>query len=289
MAFPPEFLDDLRQRISLADVVGRRVKLTRRGREHSGLCPFHKEKTPSFTLNEEKGFYHCFGCGAHGDVIGFVMRSEGLSFPESIEKLAAEAGVSVPQSSPEERQRAKRAATLHDVMERAAKWYEAQLATGPGRRARDYLVNRGLKDETIARFRLGFAPDANAALKTALLKENVPEALLIESGVIAQPDEQGRESYDRFRDRVMFPITDPRGRVIAFGGRALGEARAKYLNSPETPLFHKGELVFGLDLAANAVRSTHQLLIVEGYTDVMACHLAGITTAVATCGTSFVT
>jgi DNA primase len=286
MAFPPEFLDDLRQRISLADVVGRSVKLTRRGREHSGLCPFHKEKTPSFTLNEEKGFYHCFGCGAHGDVIGFVMRSEGLSFPETVEKLAAEAGVPVPQSSPEERQRAKRAATLHDVMERTAKWYEAQLATGAGRRARDYLAQRGLKDETIARFRLGFAPDANAALKTALLKENIPEALLIESGVIAQPEEQGRESYDRFRDRVMFPITDPRGRVIAFGGRALGEARAKYLNSPETPLFHKGRVLFGLAQAREAAHNRNRVLVVEGYMDAIALAEAGFAEVVAPLGTA---
>ncbi len=286
MAFPPEFLDDLRQRLSLADIVGRCVKLTRRGREHSGLCPFHKEKTPSFTLSEEKGFYHCFGCGAHGDVIGFVMRSEGLSFPESVEKLAAEAGIPVPQSSPEERQRAKRAATLHDVMERAAKWYEAQLAAGTGRRARDYLSGRGLKDETIARFRLGFAPDANAALKTALLKENVPEPLLVESGLIAQPEDSGRETYDRFRDRVMFPITDPRGRVIAFGGRALGEAHAKYLNSPDTPLFHKGRVLFGLAQAREAARNKGRVLVVEGYMDAIALAEAGFPEVVAPLGTA---
>ena len=286
MAFPPEFLDDLRQRLSLADIVGRRVKLTRRGREHSGLCPFHKEKTPSFTLNEEKGFYHCFGCGAHGDVLGFVMRTEGLSFPETVEKLAAEAGIPVPQSSPEERQRAKRAATLHDAMERAAKWYEAQLAAGSGRRARDYLAGRGLKDETIARFRLGFAPDANAALKTALLKDGLPEALLIEAGLIAKPDDSARESYDRFRDRVMFPITDARGRVIAFGGRALGEARAKYLNSPDTPLFHKGQVLFGLAQAREAAHAKGRILVVEGYMDAIALAETGFPEVVAPLGTA---
>jgi DNA primase len=285
MAFPPEFLDELRQRLALADIVGRRVKLTRRGREHSGLCPFHKEKSPSFTVSEDKGFYHCFGCGAHGDVIGFVMRSEGLSFPETVERLAGEVGIAVPQSSPEERQRAKRAATLHDVMERAALWFEAQLAAGSGRRARDYLAGRGLKDETIARFRLGFAPDNRSALKTALLKDEIPEALLVEAGLVGTPEDE-RETYDRFRDRVMFPITDPRGRVIAFGGRALGEARAKYLNSPDTPLFHKGRILFGLAQAREPAREKGRVLVVEGYMDAIALAEAGFAETVAPLGTA---
>jgi DNA primase len=286
MAFPPEFLDELRARLPIADTVGRRVKLTRRGREHVGLCPFHKEKSPSFTVSDDKGFYHCFGCGAHGDVIGFVMRTEGLSFPETIEKLAGEAGIPVPQSSPEERQRAKRQATLHDVMERAASWYEAQLRSAPGTRARDYLAGRGLKEETIARFRLGFAPDTRASLKSALLKEGIEEPLLIEAGLIGKPEDGGRDSYDRFRDRVIFPITDPRGRVIAFGGRALGEAHAKYLNSPDTPLFHKGRVLFGLAQAREAARSAGQVLVVEGYMDAIALAEAGFPEVVAPLGTA---
>ncbi|MDZ4736716.1 MAG: DNA primase [Rhodospirillaceae bacterium] len=285
MAFPPEFLDDLRARLPIADVVARRVKLTRRGREHVGLCPFHKEKSPSFTVSDDKGFYHCFGCGAHGDVIGFVMRTEGLSFPETIEKLAGEASVPVPQSSPEERQRAKRQSTLHDVMERAALWYEAQLRSAPGSRAHDYLTGRGLKAETIARFRLGFAPDARSQLKSALLKEGIEESLLIEAGLLARR-EDGGDTYDRFRDRVIFPITDPRGRVIAFGGRALGEAHAKYLNSPDTPLFHKGRVLFGLAQAREPARSNNRVLVVEGYMDAIALAEAGFPEVVAPLGTA---
>ena len=290
MAFAPQFLDDIRSRVALSDVVARRVKLIRRGREHSGLCPFHNEKTPSFTVNDDKAFFHCFGCGAHGDVIGFVMRTEGLSFPEAVEKLAGEAGLQVPVASPEERQRAKAQETLHTVNEAACVWFEKQLRGAAGRHALDYLKGRGLSDETIARFRLGFAPDGRDALKAALTKQGISEALLLESGLIGRPaasdDRGGRATYDRFRGRVMFPIADRGGRVIAFGGRIMGDGQPKYLNSPDTPLFNKGRVLYGLAAAREAIHKTQEAIVVEGYMDVIALHQADIRTAVAPLGTA---
>ncbi len=285
MAFTPDFLDELRSRLSLADIVGRKVKLTRRGRELTGLCPFHNEKTPSFTLNEEKGFYHCFGCGAHGDAVGFVMRAEGLAFPEAVEKLAEQAGLPVPQSSPEERGRAERQATLLTALEAAAAWFEKQLVGPGGRTALDYLKRRGLDEQTIARFRLGFAPDSRGALKAALGGAGLPEELLIEAGLLIRP-EGGGPSYDRFRGRVMFPIGDRRGRAIAFGGRILGEGEPKYLNSPETPLFHKGRVLYGLAQATRPARESGELIVTEGYMDVIALSQAGFGQAVAPLGTA---
>ena len=285
MAFPSQFLDELRARASLPEVIGRKVKLTRRGREHVGLCPFHNEKTPSFTVNEDKGFFHCFGCGAHGDVIGFVMRESGMSFPETVERLAAEAGLAVPVSSPEERARAEQAKSLYDVVEAAAAWFEGQLAGRAGQRAREYLSGRGLTDETIARFRLGWAPDSRQALKTALIARGFKEAELVEAGLARKP-EDGRESYDTLRGRVVFPILDRRGRVIAFGGRALGDGQPKYLNSPDTPLFHKGQVLYGLSHALEGARKTGELIVTEGYMDVIALHQAGFETAVAPLGTA---
>jgi len=285
MAFAPQFLDDIRSRVTLSDVIARRVKLIRRGREHTGLCPFHNEKTPSFTVNDDKGFFHCFGCGAHGDVIGFVMRTEGLSFPEAVERLAGEAGLQVPVASPEERHRAKARETLHTVNEAACAWFERQLRGPAGRHALDYLKGRGLGDDTIARFRLGFAPDGRDALKAALVKSGVNEALLLEAGLIGRPDD-GRATYDRFRGRVMFPIADRAGRVIAFGGRILGDGQPKYLNSPDTPLFNKGHVLYGLAAAREAIHKAQEAIVVEGYMDVIALHQAGIRTAVAPLGTA---
>ncbi|MGH6961435.1 MAG: DNA primase, partial [Dongiaceae bacterium] len=229
MAIPPQFVEELRNRLSIATIVGRRVRLQKRGRDHLGLCPYHSEKTPSFTVSEEKGFFHCFGCGAHGDVVGFVMRSESLSFPEAVERLAREAGMSVPVSSPEERERAERQATLHGVLEAATAWYEAQLRAPAGRPGSEYLKRRGLQDETIDRFRLGYAPDNRSGVKDALAEAGFSEALMLEAGLIIKPDD-GRPTYDRFRGRVMFPIADRRGRVIAFGGRILEAGEPKYLN-----------------------------------------------------------
>src|SRR5690349_15871261 len=223
MSFTPQFLDELRQRLSLVQVISRKVKLTRRGREQTGLCPFHAEKSPSFTVSDDKGFFHCFGCGAHGDVIGFVMRSEGLSFPETVERLAREAGLPLPVSSPEERQRAERQATLVTAMETAAAWYEQQLASPAGRGALDYLRRRGLADATIARFRLGYAPEGRTALRDALARAGIPIELALEAGLVGKGEDG--TFFDRMRGRVIFPIADRRGRVIAFGGRILGDGQ----------------------------------------------------------------
>ncbi|MFI5022755.1 MAG: DNA primase [Alphaproteobacteria bacterium] len=280
----PQFLDELRARVGLVDAISRRVKLQRKGREHLGLCPFHNEKTPSFTVNEEKGFFHCFGCGAHGDVIGFVMRSEHLSFPEAIERLAAQAGLAVPQSSPQERARAEKLKTLGSALEAASTFYEKQLAGSSGRAALDYLHRRGLDETTIARFRLGWAPERNA-LKSHLLKEGYPETLLLEAGLIARSEERN-ESYDYFRARVIFPIADARGRIVAFGARTLGEATPKYINSREGELFHKGKMLYGLAHARRGAAESGRLVVVEGYMDVIALHQAGFNDAVAPLGTA---
>src|SRR5215470_7696578 len=285
MSIPPEFVDELRGRLSIASVIGGRVRLQKRGRDHLGLCPFHKEKTPSFTVSEEKGFFHCFGCGAHGDVVGFVMRSDNLSFPEAVERLARDAGMQVPASTPEERQREERRATLHGVLEAAAAWFEAQLRAGVGRPGLEYFKRRGLQDETIARFRLGYAPDSRTALRDALSKAGFGEALMLEAGLIIRP-EDGRGAYDRFRGRVMFPIADRRGRVIAFGGRILDQGEPKYLNSPETPLFHKGRTLYGQAQAARAARESGEIVVCEGYMDVIALAEAGFAGAVAPLGTA---
>ncbi len=284
MAFPPRFLDELRQRVSLAEIVGRRVKLVRRGREYIGLCPFHKEKTPSFSVVEDKGFYHCFGCGAHGDVIGFVMQTENLSFPEAVEQLARQAGLDVPQESREERERAARQATLQGAVDAACVYFEQMLYGPDGRAARAYLERRGLDEATIRRFRLGYAPDGRDHLKRALAKE-FPEPLLIEAGLLRKP-EGGGETYDYFRDRVIFPIGDRRGRIIAFGGRVMGDGQPKYLNSPDTPLFQKGRVLYGWALARAAAAKEPSAIVVEGYMDVIALHRAGFATAVAPLGTA---
>jgi DNA primase len=285
MAFSPDFLDEIRLRLPLSGVVGRRVKLVRRGREHSGLCPFHNEKTPSFTVSDDKGFFHCFGCGKHGDVIGFVMDSEGLSFPEAVERLAGEAGLEVPRASPEEQARAARRAGLVEVLEAATRWFEANLASPQGARARDYLDGRGLAPETVKAFRLGFAPAERGRLTQALKAQGIGRDQLIEGGLV-KPPEDGGEPRDYFFDRIIFPIRDRKGRVIAFGGRALGDSPAKYLNSPETPLFHKGRVLYNLDKARKAAHDNHELVVVEGYMDVIALAQAGFPAAVAPLGTA---
>ncbi|MCH8862864.1 MAG: DNA primase [Proteobacteria bacterium] len=320
MAFSEQFLEELRARAGLADVISRRVKLARKGREHLGLCPFHKEKTPSFTVNEEKGFYHCFGCGAHGSVFDFVMETDGLTFPEAVEKLAGEAGLEVPRATPEDRERQKQRQTLFDVTEKACLFFERRLRMPEGKKALDYLKRRGLGDDVIKRFRLGFAPDGRGVLKTALAKDGIPENLMVGAGLIIQPEDQEartgpggsgdtpgpeartgtqkpkRETYDRFRGRVMFPITDPRDRVIAFGGRVLESppagpetdksAAPKYLNSPETALFQKGRVLYGQKLASGPARKAGIVIVTEGYTDVIALHRAGFEYAVAPLGTA---
>ena len=288
MAFPPGFLDELRARIPLGSLVGRHVRLIRRGRELAGLCPFHHEKTPSFYVVEDKGFFHCFGCGAHGDAVGYLMRAENLDFIEAIERLAAEAGLAVPQQTPQERERAQRQKTLLEALAAAANFYEARLWSPAGTRAREYLAARGLDEETIRRFRLGWAPEDRQALRRALGGE-FPEPLLLESGLLRQP-ETG-EPYDYFRGRVLFPIGDRAGRVIAFGGRTMGDDQPKYLNSPDTPLFEKGRVLYAWAAArANLARGEGgeppPVIVVEGYMDVIALHRAGFGTAVAPLGTA---
>jgi len=291
MAFPPGFLDELRNRISLSGLIGRSVKLVRRGREYAGLCPFHHEKTPSFYVVEDKSFFHCFGCGAHGDAIGFVMRSDNLDFIEAIEKLAGEAGLAVPHSTPQERERAQQQKTLLGALEAAAAFYEACLTSLGGARARNYLAERGLDAETIRRFRLGWAPDDRQALRRSLSRD-FPESLLIEAGLLRRPSiAVAAEPIDYFRGRVMFPIGDRSGRVIAFGGRVIGDGQPKYLNSPESALFEKGRVLYGwaaarAGLSREASFAGPGVIVTEGYMDVIALHRAGFPTAVAPLGTA---
>ena len=263
MAIPEHFLAELRSRIGLVDLVGRRVKLIKRGREHTGLCPFHSEKTPSFTVNEGKGFYHCFGCSAHGGAIDFVINTEGLSFPEAVERLAGEAGLEVPRFAPRDQAAEARRKSLYDVTQIAADWFEGQLHGMAGVGARDYVQGRGLTPASTGRFHLGYAPEQRDLMKRNLLSRGIEEAQLIEAGLLIVP-EDGGDSYDRFRNRLMFPITDSRDRIVAFGGRALGTQRAKYLNSPETPIFHKGDLLYNLATARGPARDDDRLIVVEG-------------------------
>lgn len=293
MAFPPGFLDELRARIRLSDVVSRRVRLQKRGREFTGLCPFHNEKTPSFTVNDDKGFYHCFGCGAHGDAIDFEREQSGLSFREAVERLAADVGLAVPAPDPRAREREEARRGLADVVEIACQWFEERLRGPEGAPARAYLERRGLDQATIRRFRLGYAPDARDALIKAFSQgkggDSARDAIdidqLIAAGLAKRPDD-GRAPFDYFRGRVMFPITDRRGRVIAFGGRVLGDGEPKYLNSPDTPLFEKGRVLFGWHVAREAARSAGTVLVTEGYMDVIALAQAGFDHAVAPLGTA---
>src|SRR5438552_9851151 len=273
MAFPPGFLDELRARVPLGSLVARRVKLIRRGRELGGLCPFHNEKTPSFYVVEDKGFFHCFGCGAHGDAIGFVMRADNLDFIEAVERLAGDAGIAVPQQTPQERERAQRQKTLLEALAAAADFYETQLWSRGGSRGLEYLTARGLDEETIRRFRLGWASDDRQALRRAL-SADFPEALLREAGLLRVPDDGGAP-YDYFRGRVIFPIGDRAGRVIAFGARTLGDDQPKYLNSPDTPVFEKGRVLYAwAEARANLGRGADARPVIgtEGYMDVIALH-----------------
>ncbi len=286
MALPRSFLDDVLARTTLSEVVRPHVRLTRRGREYLGLCPFHGEKTPSFTVNDAKGFYHCFGCGAHGNAFDFEMALGSLSFPEAVEKLATAAGLTMPRPDPESRARARRDQDLVAVCEAAAAWFRQQLPLAPGAAARHYLAERGVRPETVEAFGLGWAPESRGALRDALGREGFTEDALVTAGLLIRPEGEGRP-YDRFRGRVIFPIHDPRGRVVAFGGRRLGDGPGpKYLNSPETPLFHKGTTLYGLSRARAGVRERARVVVVEGYMDVIALTQAGVTGAVAPLGTA---
>lgn len=291
MRFPPSFLEDVRSRVSISSVVGRRLSWDRRksnpGKgDYWACCPFHGEKTASFHVEDKKGRYHCFGCKVSGDIFTFLVEKEGLAFPEAVERLAAEAGLALPQLSGADVKREEERASLYDVMEIAAKFFEAELQSARGARARGYLSDRQLSPAIQKEFRMGYAPDDRSALRSHLADKNVTVAQMVEAGLVAAGDDIP-VAYDRFRDRVMFPIRDPRGKVIAFGGRALSaEALAKYLNSPETPLFHKGKVLYNIDKARAAAHERGSIIAVEGYVDVIAMHRAGLTHAVAPLGTA---
>lgn len=282
MTLTPQWLDELRARTLLSALIGRTVKITKAGREFRACCPFHNEKTPSFYINDEKGFYHCFGCSAHGDAIRWMTDQRGLPFMDAVKELAQAAGMEVPAADPRAVERAERANSLYDVMTAASDWFIQQLQGIEGAGARTYLEKRGIRPETIKTFGIGFAPDSKSKLKAAL--KQFGEDRLIESGLLISVDE--KEPYDRFRGRIMIPIRDPRGRVIAFGGRILSTGEPKYLNSPDTPLFDKGRTLYNLDIAASASRKTGRIIVVEGYLDVIALAQAGIGDVVAPLGTA---
>lgn len=299
MSFPGHFLDELRTRLSITDVVGRRVSWDRaksnaRRKDYWACCPFHSEKSPSFHVDENKGFYHCFGCGAHGDIIGFVKDMDNLSFIETVERLAADAGLQMPERTPQMREAEQKRAGLVDVMEMASAFFEKALMQSSGQAARQYLDGRNLSQKTWATFRLGFAPNHASALSDHLMEHGVKPDQLVEAGLSLEADRGGLR--DRFRGRIIFPIMDAQSRVIAFGGRAMSPgAKAKYLNSPETPLFHKGRTLYNIAsarrAAADLARSdnVHNLpgvVVAEGYMDVIALSVAGITQSVAPLGTA---
>ena len=283
MSLSPQFLDELRARTSLSGVVGRTVKLQKAGREFKACCPFHNEKTPSFYVNDEKGFWHCFGCGVHGDAIRWLTDARGLPFMDAVKELAEAAGMEVPAADPRSQEKAERATGLYEVMEAAQRWFEEQLGGIEGAEARAYLEKRGISDATRRRFGFGFAPDARGKLKAAL--KGFGNERLVEAGLLIQPEGE-REPYDRFRGRLTYPIRDRRGRTIAFSARILGAGEPKYLNSPDTPLFDKGRTLFNIDKAAAASRQANRVVVVEGQMDVIALDQAGIQEAVAPLGTA---
>lgn len=276
---PKSFIQDLLNRLDIVDVIERYLPLKKAGTNFVACCPFHNEKSPSFTVSQSKQFYHCFGCGAHGTAIGFVMEHTGMGFVEAVEDLAKSIGVTVPQEASNVPQH-KVAPDLYDLMQTATRYYREQLKKNP--RAIDYLKGRGLSGEVAARFGIGYAPDDWQNLKAAV--PNYQDASLVETGLVIAGEEGKR--YDRFRDRIMFPIVNVRGQVIGFGGRVLDKGEPKYLNSPETPLFEKGHELYGLYQAQKAIRAHQRVIVVEGYMDVVALAQNGVEYAVATLGTA---
>ncbi len=286
MRYSPSLLDDIRARLPVSSVVGRTVALKRQGREWAGLSPFKSERTPSFFVNDQKGFFHCFASGEHGDIFGFLMKTEGVPFPEAVERLAAEAGVQLPKPTPEAARADDARDKLLAIMEEATRFFEGNLAGPRGRETREYLAKRGVTPEEAKRFRMGYAPDSRAALKEYLQARGATVQAMIETGLLAAGDDIPTP-YDRFRGRLIIPITDLRDKVIAFGGRALApDAKPKYLNSPETPLFHKGGQLFNAFRARKAAHDTSQIVVVEGYMDVVAMVRGGVEHAVAPLGTA---
>ncbi|CAN7408412.1 DNA primase [Bosea sp. LjRoot90] len=286
MKFPPSVLEEIKARLPVSAVVGKRVRLAKAGREWKGLSPFNAEKTPSFFVNDQKGSFFDFSSGKNGDIFKFVMETEGLSFPEAVEKLASEAGVILPKVSVEAQVQEEKRKGLHEVVELAARFFEAELQSERGGLARRYLSGRGLEAPARQLFRMGYAPPDRFALRDHLAGKGVGADAMMETGLLVHGEEIA-VPYDRFRDRVMFPIHDARGRVVAFGGRAMSaDVPAKYLNSPETPLFHKGGLLFNHHNARKAAHDTGQVIVVEGYVDVIAMTLAGFPQVVAPLGTA---
>lgn len=286
MKFNPSFLDEIRARVPVSEVVALRVKLRKQGREWRGLSPFGNEKTPSFYVNDQKGFFHDFSSGKHGDGFGFLMETEGLSFPEAVERLAAMAGLAMPVATPAAREQEQARAGLLDVLEWAAAWFEQQLQAREGAKARGYLADRGLRPDMQVKFRIGYAPPERFALREALALKGARVETMNEAGLLIHGDDIP-VPYDRFRDRVMFPICDRAGKVIAFGGRALNpDAPAKYLNSPETPLFHKGDVLFNHHNARKAAHDAGSLVAVEGYVDAISLTAVGVAHVVAPLGTA---
>ncbi len=285
---PQRFIDDLLGRVDVVEVVGERVQLKKAGRNYSGLCPFHQEKTPSFTVSADKQFYHCFGCGAHGNALRFLMEYDKLPFPDAVEQLASRLGLDVPREGaddPRAQQREKKRKEGVNLLELAASFYRERLKMQEGLGAQRYLQARGLSADVVSAYGIGYAPSGWEALKQHLSERGIGEPVQIEYGLLIHREDTGR-TYDRFRDRVMFPIRDLRGRTIAFGGRVMGDEQPKYLNSPETPVFHKGRELYGLYEARQASSKLEQLVIVEGYMDVVALAQFGIKNAVATLGTA---
>ena len=286
MRYPPHILEEIRAQLPVSAVVGRKVRLKKAGREWKGLSPFNAEKTPSFYVNDQKQFYHCFSSGKHGDIFTFLMETEGLSFPEAVERLAGEAGVPLPKLSREDREEEVKRKSLHDVMEMAAEFFEASLQGRFGAKARDYLAGRSLSRDTQVRFRIGYAPPERFALRDHLAGKGVSVEMMEEAGLVITGQDV-KIPYDRFRDRVMFPICDVRGRVIAFGGRAMSaDVPAKYLNSPDTPLFNKGRLLYNYHAARQPAHDRGTVIAVEGYVDVISLSVAGFPHAVAPLGTA---
>lgn len=292
---PPRFMQELRDRLSLSEIIGRRVKLTRAGREYKACCPFHHEKSPSFYVNDDKQFYHCFGCGAHGDVIGFSMQHDNMSFIDAIEALAAQAGMEVPKATPQEIERSRQEKDLHALMDDVARWFEKNLYDPAHAEAIGYLRDRGMAADLIHAFRLGYAPADGQALPKFLRAQGYSDNQMIECGV-ARLSKRDNQPFSFFRDRIMFPVADKRGRVVAFGGRVLpehlrpiapGEPKPpKYINTAETVLFHKGRMVYGEAQARQAAADGLPVIVVEGYVDVMAAFSAGYRGAVAPLGTA---
>lgn len=298
MAFPPRFLDDLRNRLSMSEVAGRTLKLTRSGHEHKACCPFHQEKTPSFYINDDKGFFHCFGCGAHGDIIGYVMRHDNLSFTEAVSQLAGQAGLPIPALRPEDIVKAKQEKDYFSLLEAATAYFEAALQKRENAAVKAYVTERGLTPDTVAQFRLGYAPVDDKALIAHLRAAGYSETQMLEAGLVRKSTRDSGGVYGFFRDRLMFPITDRRGRVLAFSGRVLpetiqrapkradGEVGPKYINSSENINFQKRMNLYGQAQARANVTKEMPPVVVEGQVDVIACHQAGITTAVAPLGTA---